>query len=311
MATKKLHSREIIGKLFHELRPEAGPDWVADLSGAPLSTDQESETFGGVGAIPQLRKWKGKRMGYQLRDFSYRISVDKYELTLYVMGEEIRRDKTGQVDLRISELRRRWEMHWSKLATDAILAGATAVGYDGIAFFGTHTENGVTTGDNDITVTGSATPTVAALKKSIWSCIDTFTTFKDDQSEPAHFDPKDFVVMIPPGLGWMESATGALGAATILEGGQSATNTLLLVDGYSFRIVQNPRLSSWTTNFAMFVRDGRSLIRLSEVDLKISAKAEGSEYEHDYDAHEYGLMTSRGLGYGDWKSAIRVTLSAS
>ncbi len=42
--------------------------------------------------------------------------------------------------------------------------------------------------------------------------------------------------------------------------------------------------------------------------LSVGAKAEGSEYEFDNDAHQYGIKAIRNVGYGYWQYASHATL---
>lgn len=77
------------------------------------------------------------------------------------------------------------------------------------------------------------------------------------------------------------------------------------------RIVPNARLSSWTDKFAVFRTDSavKPLIRQEEEGVQVSAKAEGSDYEFDNRAHQYGLDASRAVAYGRWEQACLVTMT--
>ena len=55
--------------------------------------------------------------------------------------------------------------------------------------------------------------------------------------------------------------------------------------------------------------DVKAFIRQEETAVQIKAKAEGSEYEFDHDAHQYGVDTWRNVGYGYWQQACQVTLT--
>ncbi|CAN0486785.1 unnamed protein product, partial [Discosporangium mesarthrocarpum] len=73
----------------------------------------------------------------------------------------------------------------------------------------------------------------------------------------------------------------------------------------------SPRFSSWTDKFAIFRTDApvKALIRQEEDGLTISAKAEGSDFEHDNDQHEYGLKANRNVGPGRWEYGCQVQLT--
>ena len=70
-------------------------------------------------------------------------------------------------------------------------------------------------------------------------------------------------------------------------------------------------MNAWTDKFVIFRTDGsvKPLIRQEEVAVAIKAKAEGSEYEFDNDAHQYGVDTWRNVGYGYWHRACLSTFA--
>ena len=74
-------------------------------------------------------------------------------------------------------------------------------------------------------------------------------------------------------------------------------------------VAVNARLT-WTDEFAVFRTDGSvsPFIRQQETEVDLKAKAEGSEYEFDNDAHQYGVDTWRNVGYGYWQHACLVTM---
>jgi phage major head subunit gpT-like protein len=53
----------------------------------------------------------------------------------------------------------------------------------------------------------------------------------------------------------------------------------------------------------------KALIRQSEQDVELKAKAEGSEFEFDNDAWQFGIDAWRGAGYGYWQRACLVTMA--
>lgn len=81
-------------------------------------------------------------------------------------------------------------------------------------------------------------------------------------------------------------------------------------DGFTVKLAANPRLS-YTKQFVTLRTDApaSALIRQEEESITMSAKAEGSEYEHDNDAHQYGIKALRNVGYGYWQYASHSTFS--
>lgn len=309
----KLTSEEIQARMFHALSNVADRGWVEKLSGAALPMGGKTLRMIGVGAIPDLRVWKNQRMAHTLRDIDLVLRNVKYELTLQVDVDDLELDLSGQIDRAIKQMMVRYENHWAKLLLTLIQNGHTMNGYDNVPFFSTsHTEGGQATGSNDITSTGGAAVTAPNLERGLWDSVAAFNAILDDAGEPAHLDPKEFVLMYPATAPYMQGFAGALNAKDLLEGGQSRTNTLVVSsNGYNFLPTPiPPSWLPWTDMFALFVGDGMSLIRGERVKLKLSTKAEGSEFEMDNDAHQHGLKTVRGATYGNWQSAVRCQLAA-
>ena len=71
----------------------------------------------------------------------------------------------------------------------------------------------------------------------------------------------------------------------------------------------NARLT-WTDSFAVFRTDSpiKAFIRQTEQEVELKAKAEGSEFEFDNDAWQFGIDAWRGVGYGYWQRACYVTM---
>jgi hypothetical protein len=63
---------------------------------------------------------------------------------------------------------------------------------------------------------------------------------------------------------------------------------------------EHVRLSSWTTKFVVFRTDSpiKAIIRQTEQEIEMKVKAEGSDFEFDNDAWQWGIDAWRGVGYG-------------
>lgn len=68
---------------------------------------------------------------------------------------------------------------------------------------------------------------------------------------------------------------------------------------------------TWTDSFAVFRTDSpiKAFIRQTEQEVELKAKAEGSEYEFDNDAWQFGIDAWRGVGYGYPQRACYVTMT--
>lgn len=310
MGATTLGSRAIIGRFYQALEQDAGVGWVDPIS-MLFQSDQASETYAWLGQSPAMREWIGGRNAKGFRENGITIANKKYEATLEIPMDWMRRDKTGQIQVRIDEMAQRANAHWAKLATALIVAGESAAGYDGQYFFDTdHSEGDSGTQDNDIVVdiVTATAPTAAEMETAILKATQQIMGFKDDQGEPMNEAARRFLVMVP--TPFMSAAAAALNNPVITTGSSSYTNTLVNLGGFSYQLAINPRLT-WTTKFALFRADGgaSALIRQEEEALQISALAEGSEEEFKHDRHLYGIKAMRNVGYGYWQKACLVTFS--
>ena len=310
MALKSLASRAVIGYLLNQL-DTPNNSWVDQITNF-LTTDQESETYVDIGSAPLMREWIGGRQAKQLREMGFTIRGKKYEATLEVQVDDVRRDKTGKIEMKIRQLAERVKDHDAQLLTQLLVAGSSQVCYDGQFFFGTgHAGGNSGAQSNSLTYDGAATPTVADFESALLKATETMFSLKDDQGEPTNASASRFLAMVPVSL--LRVAAGALGTTQILDGGQSRNNLLPAmssVAGLSYGLVVNPRLTA-ADSFYVFRADGieKPLIRQMEVDTTVSAVAEGSEEEFKNQRHLYGVHRLVGYGYGDWKGSVKVTLN--
>lgn len=106
MGAGTLGSRAIIGEFYNKLEQNIGTSWINDVS-MLFQSNQESETYKWLGMAPGMREWVGGRNAKGFRENGITIANKTYEATMEVLLDEIRRDKTGQVMLRIAELAQR------------------------------------------------------------------------------------------------------------------------------------------------------------------------------------------------------------
>ena len=313
MGAQGLGSRGIIGKFFIALEQYTGLSWI-DLVSILFDSDQESETYKWLGQSPVMREWIGGRHAKGFRENGITIFNKKFEATMDMPVDWIRRDKTGQIQVRINEMAQRAVGHYGKLLSALILAGTTGICYDGAEFFAadhTEGESGVQT--NLLTkadvpalqVVAPTTPTVAEAIKAILGVIAHMLGYKDDVAEPMNSEAKNFLVMTSVAL-WPYMVHAVLGEP------QDESNVLkeLKKQGFTVSVAGNPRLN-YTTQFVTFRTDApaKSLIRQEEEKLTVGAKAEGSEYEFDNDMHQYGIKAIRNVGYGYWQYASHATMA--
>ena len=308
MGAASLSSRAIIGEFYNTLEQNTGAIWVPGVS-AMFESNQESETYKWLGMAPAMREWVGGRHAKGFRENGITIVNKTFESTLEVLLNEMRRDKTGQIMVRVRELAERTNAHWAKLLSALIVNAESAVCYDGQYFFDTdHSEGDSGTQSNDIqsNITTTTAPTAAEMETAILKNVEQLLGFKDDQGEPMNEEAMRFLVMVP--VSFMAATAAALKNPVIVDGSGSRTNTITNLGGFQFELAVNPRLS-WTEKFAGFRTDGQTkpFIRQEEEGVTVSAIAEGSELEFNENKHRYGVKAIRNVGYGYWQHACLTT----
>lgn len=311
MDNSALSSRAVIGMYYERLAAGGGAPWIDQVSNL-FNSDQASETYPWLGMVPAMREWVGGRQAKGLSQNEITIINKHYEDTLEVAIKDLRRDKTGQINARISEFVQRSMSHWASLLSTLIINGESTDCYDRQYFFDTdHSEGASGSQSNDITTDISALPTSVhgsttapspeEMQQAIQKSITQLHTLVDDQGEPLNEDANAFHVMVPNGL-----ATYTRAALSTLRAAGPATVDM---DGFVITMSVNPRLTtagSWTDKFVVFRTDGaiKPLIRQSETDGEMKMKDENSEFAFDNDAIQLGIDAWRNVGYGRWQGAV-------
>lgn len=308
-------SRAVIGEMKRALSVGAPPSWVGRIANT-FESDQASESYPWITTTPALQEWVGGRNAKGFTENNISIQNKHFERSIPVFKKDLRRDKFGMLQMRIAELTRRAFAHPGSLLSSLIANGETGLCYDGQYFFSaSHSEGDSGTQSNSISVDisgepsivhGSTTsPSVEEMQWAIGKGIQAMTALKDDAGEPMNEDASSFLVMVPPTF--MQSGMQACKTPQQVAASQTAMSEM----DFSLICVPNARLSSWTTKFAIFRTDSyiKPLIFQRETAINVSAKAEGSDYEHDNDAHEYGVDYWGNVAYGLWQHACLVTLA--
>ena len=321
MPLNELSSRAIIGLYYKRLEQKSGMDWIEAISNY-FTSDQESETYKWLGQSPVMREWVGGRQAKGFLTNGLTIENKHFEGTLEINVKDLRRDKTGQIKVRINEFADRTNAHWAQILSKLINNAESTVCYDGQYFFDTdHLEgkSGAQSNKIQVDLTGFvdqidggkvgavSAPSEAAFRLAVLKGIQQILSFKDDQAEPMNENATNFLVVVPTSMWYIAQAAVAV---PLTVGG--STNSIKVMNDLNITVAQNPRLP-WTDKFAIFRTDSaiKPFIRQEEEGVKVKAIAEGSELEFTHDKHQYGVDTWRNVGYGYWQHACQVKLIKS
>lgn len=320
-------AKGVIGFYFQALEQYASLGWPARIANTFTST-QDTETYAGIGNVPQLREWLGGKNLKSFSEQSLRITNKDYESTIRIKNKDRRRDKTAMLQARIGELAQRAQVHDAKLLSAVIDAGTgttVATSYDTRALFSTtHSVGSSGTINNNISVDISALPTgdttgshgsttapsVGEMALSIVAAIKAIYGFLDDQGEPINEMAQAFDIMVPVGLS--DVAQAAISSVYLAQGMNNPILVQAAPSGAPVQrnVVVNPRLT-WTDKFAVFRTDApfKSLIIQHEVEPIVKALAEGSDNEFLNAEILVGVEKSGNVGIGRFDQACLVTMT--
>ncbi|MHB8071553.1 MAG: Mu-like prophage major head subunit gpT family protein [Candidatus Cryosericum sp.] len=316
----RMSSRAIIGIFYEELAKSLAGSWMNQL-GFLVTSNQESETYKWLGMAPGMEEWKGKRPITSLRAMPPYTLINKiFNAVLDFSIDDLRRDKTGQMRVRIGELADRAAEHWEELGSTLMLNGASDLCYDGKAFFAADHEEGNSGAQANLltssevpalNVATATAPTPYEMAQAILGVVQQFYGLKDDRGKPINGNAKNFLAMVP--VSFWGAAVAALTGKVLNTGAGSIDNPLqALMSNQQMQIgvLPNPYLT-WTTDFAVFRTDGRAkpFIKQLEYPTKVIAIAEGSELEKNDRINRFIVEDSKNAGYGFWQHAMKATLS--
>jgi phage major head subunit gpT-like protein len=320
----RITSRGILGDLMVAIGEARGLSWINKIAQV-VNSDQEIEEYAWLGAPPSLRERIGELLLKRMRENTMAIRNRKYESSMLIPADWLKRDKTGQVQQKIAEQKRLILRHDASNLSTFITNGTGAtsgLAYDGQYFFDTdHAEGSSGEQINLLTASqvtalnvGTATdPTPAEVCKAVLGVIGYMMNYKDDRGEiTINDDAAEFLVMTTPAL--MNAFVPAFGGAVIANGTGGIDNPLVVaskvVDGFKVDLAINPRLA-YTTQFAVFRTDApaKPLIIQQEGDIEYSVLDENSDHYKKNDELVYITKRSCYWGFGPWQYAAHATMS--
>lgn len=290
---QKLGYRNVRGFFFQGFEPALGGSY-ANLIATVLNSDQPSEIYRMLGAVPALKEWIGERKAQGLDPFELTILNRKFQSTIPVHKDDLMMDKTGQVRSRLSDQGARAAELPEQLISEVLIANGNA--YDGSALYADR--SALKTGgrkNNLLTkVTAAADARVvtsAEMQDMIFDAITNILGRLDTQGQPMNGGAKRFAVMFP--IEYMKSVNGALRNDFTSAG---VSNGLLAAVGagkFGIDEIPNPRLTSpSSTSGLIYVfrvdTSGRAVIFQARGIPNFEELGEGSDHRFKTGEHLFG-----------------------
>ena len=194
---KGIGHRNVQGRYFMRYDDKMAKLWTDRLVTA-TTTDQDHEVYKWLGNAPAPKKFEGERQRRSLTDYGLTVVGEKYENTVEVDIDDLRRDKTGQAVKRIGELGTKMASLNPRLITNLLVANGTA--YDGLPLYSNSHEvrdSGVQSNDESFTVVNPDEPTPTELSVIMLKMIQNMLEQKDEDGEPINEDASKFFFLTP------------------------------------------------------------------------------------------------------------------
>lgn len=313
--TAQLSEKGILGLFYQAWEGAHNLSWVEMVS-MMVDSDEKTEEYRFLGESPNLEEETDGLKLKELLAHGFEITNKKFSTGLRIPTVDLRRDKSGQILQRLAEMSQKSVTHWARLLTVLAQNGHLADCYDGKKFYAADHEEGESGAQSNILtktdypelqVAVPSRPTQVEFVDAVLAVIEHFFTFVDDQGEPINEDATSFMAMVPVRM-WGKAASGV--ASEHLSTTVTNPITKLEVD---VKVVPNARLKSTPNDFHVFRTDGagsaKPFIRQEEDEVKPGVLGAGSDHEFNHDEWLFKLQTWRNAGYGNWKQAIKATLS--
>jgi phage major head subunit gpT-like protein len=274
----------IFGKAFRSYQTSLGALAMV------VTSSTKTSTYGWMSPLFKMRKWIGPRVIQNLKANSYIIENEPYEATLAVDRDEIEDDQLGLFSPRVEALARVGAQLKDQLLLEALLAGETGTGFDGLPMFSaSHTL--------DPAGVQSNLSTNISFSPGGWAFVQaTMQSYTGEDGQPLGISPN--LVVIPPEYEYM--AKLIFGSASTPGGGPNPNyNTA------SYLVV--PELAGTSDWYAFDVRQPIKpfIFQLRRAVQLVSKTAPTDENVFWLKEFVWGIDGRAGVGYGPWFTAFK------
>lgn len=186
---------------FHETLDKIPQVWDKHCAIYPSDTAVEPHAFPGF--IPRPREFVNGRQIQGLRDFTYNIENNEYELSIAIDRKYFEDDQTGLIAERMKEMAEVWGTYKDYLFAALLVAGTTGTAFDGTAFYADTRVIGVSANIDNLTTSVAAAdpavPTAAEFLATLNLSKGFFRGYQDDTGRPFNsLAVTDLRVIAPP-----------------------------------------------------------------------------------------------------------------
>jgi len=261
-----------------------------------------SEILDFLGTVPAFEKWLTNRQNAQPVEYDFSIKNEKFETSFHAPMRWINNDKTGLVAMKQDEMIKRYREWPAELIAALIVANETGLCFTGEAMCANAHTFGKGTCDNLITYDAAAAgaPTPLEAAEGILAGINQMIGFTDDHGKPMNEGISKVTVACPHGA-MSVAHMQAVHQKLLSTGSGTVDNPLQGLENVKVELVVSARITALTDKILVVNTSpgARPFIFMeNKKDFALTAKAEGSDYEHDKDGHAYGAKSVGNAGFG-------------
>ena len=255
-----------------------------------IHSDKDTEQYAWLGALPGVREFLDERQSQDMTPYAYAIKNKTWESTISVDRAALEDDLYGQIPLRIKQMARSAKQHLDILTFGVLASGFTQPGYDGVPFFGTHTQASAQSNK------GTGILSADTLQVAVTAMM----RFTDDQGKPAGVTP-DLLVVAPENY-W---EARILLESTYYPDPVSTASQILAMNPLmgSLKLLSSPYLVS-PTNW--FLLDTQRVVKAIVLQMRKDFEFTALDDENNAfmrDELFYGVRARYNCGFGDWRGA--------
>jgi hypothetical protein len=302
----------LIGAALHSSTPMSNRLAALAFLGESSLSQGQSELLDFLGAIPAMQPWLGNRQNSQPIEHNYQVLMTLFETSITLPLNWVEDDKTGLVQTRIGQISTRRDALYGSLVAALINAGPAALAFDGLPFFSNaHVwgQSGVLSNNVQSPAAAPAAPTADEAAAGIMQGWQTLLGMLDDRGEPCNEGLSILTVVCSTALAAAHQV--AITANNLDTGAGTRDNPVqgLRASGIDINLIASPRITQ--NNGIAVINSSPGAAPFAVVrnpkSLKTTAKAEGSDFEHDQNAWAFGVKETVASGYGLFTDACRVT----
>ena len=258
-----------------------------------IPSDKDTEHYAWLGALPGVNEFLDERRVGDLKEYEYFIRNKTWESTISVDRAAIEDDQYGQLAIRAKQMGASGAQHLDLLTYGMLEGGFVNPCFDGAAFFGPHTQGGITQANSGADALSAA---------SLQAAITKMMRFQDDQGRPMGVIP-DKLVVSPENF---FEATVLLNSAFYPDLVTTASQDLAMnpLKGL-LSLTVSPYLTAPGHWYLLDTkRVVKAVILQMRKDFEFEALEQNSETGFLKDVFYYGVRARYNAGYGDWRAAF-------